>query len=72
LRNNREFIQSESISYLSSSWDGFEYSESTCRRDVGHIIDAVSTDLLYGGTQRSKIAGEYYYKYPSTATTTQL
>ena len=72
LRSNREFIQSESISYLSSSWAGFEYSESTCRRDVGHIIDAVSTDLLYGGTQRSKIAGEYYYKYPSSATTTQL
>jgi exosome complex RNA-binding protein Rrp4 len=72
LRSNREFIQSESISYLSSSWEGFDYVESTCRRDVGHIIDAVSTDLLYGGTQRSKIAGEYYYKYPSTATTTQL
>ena len=72
LRSNREFIQSESISYLSSSWEGFDYVEATCRRDVGHIIDAVSTDLLYGGTQRSKIAGEYYYKYPSTATTTQL
>ena len=72
LRNNREFIQSESISYLSSSWEGFDYVEATCRRDVGHIIDAVATDLLYGGTQRSKIAGEYYYKYPSEATTTQL
>ena len=72
LRNNRGFIQSESISYLSSSWEGFDFVEATCARDVGHIIDAVSTDLLYGGSQRSKIAGEYYYKYPSTATTTQL
>ena len=72
MRSNREFIQSESISYLSSSWEGFDFVEATCARDVGHIIDAVSTDLLYGGSQRSKIAGEYYYKYPSTATTTQL
>jgi len=72
IRGNREFIQSESISYLSSSWDGFDYVEATCRRDVGHIVDAVATDLLYGGNQRSKIAGEYYYKYPSSATSTQL
>jgi len=72
IRNNREFIQSESISYLSSSWEGFEYVEATCRRDVGHIVDAVATDLLYGGNQRSKIAGEFYYKYPSSATSTQL
>ena len=72
IRNNREFIQSESISYLSSSWEGFDYEEATCRRDVGHIVDAVATDLLYGGNQRSKIAGEFYYKYPSSATSTQL
>ena len=72
IRNNREFIQSESIAYLSSSWEGFDYVEATCRRDVGHILDAVATDLLYGGNQRSKIAGEYYYKYPSSATSTQL
>ena len=72
IRNNREFIQSESISYLSSSWEGFEYNQLSCSRDVGHIVDAVATDLLYGGNQRSKIAGEFYYLYPSDATTTQL
>ena len=72
LRSNREFIQSESIAYLSSSWEGFEYSESVCRRDVGYIVDAVATDLLYGGNQRSKIAGEFYYKFPSSATSAQL
>jgi hypothetical protein len=72
IRNNREFIQSESISYLSSSWEGFEYNQLSCSRDVGHIVDAVATDLLYGGNQRSKIAGEFYYKYPSSATSTQL
>jgi hypothetical protein len=72
MRNNKSFIQSETIAYVSSSWVGFEYAENVCKRDVGHIIDAVSTDLLYGGNERSAIAGEYYYKYPSSATNTQL
>ena len=72
LRGNRTLIQSESISYLSSSWDGFGYNQDVCARDVGHIVDAVATDLLYGGNQRSKIAGEFYYLYPSNATTSEL
>jgi hypothetical protein len=72
LRDNLQFIQSESISFISSSWDGFLYSQSICMRDIGHIVDAVSTDLLYGGNERSVIAGDYYFRYPSTATTLQL
>jgi hypothetical protein len=70
LTNNKKFIQSESIAYLSSSWsgdDGFSYNETTCKRDIGYIIDAVRTDLLYGGNERSSKAGEYYYLYPSAA-----
>jgi hypothetical protein len=72
IRGNKHFIQSESIAYLSSSWEGFEYNQETCKRDVGYIVDAVATDLLYGGNQRSKIAGEFYYKFPSNATTSEL
>jgi len=70
LIDNKKFIQSESIAYLSSSWsgdDGFYYNETTCKRDIGYIIDAVRTDLLYGGNERSSKAGEYYYLYPSAA-----
>ena len=72
IRNNREFIKEETISYLSSSWSTFDYNEVTCKRDVGHIIDAVSTDLLYGGNERSLNAGVFYYQYPSEATSSQL
>ena len=68
IRKNREFVKSETIAYLSSSWSTFDYNESLCRRDIGHIIDAVSTDVLYGGNERSNTAGEFYYKYPSSAT----
>jgi hypothetical protein len=69
MRNNKLFIQSESVEYVDSSWVGLDYNKEKCRRDVGHLIDAVSTDLLYGGNERSAIAGEYYFKYPSEATT---
>ena len=35
LKDNLQFIQSESISFISSSWDGFLYSQSICMRDLG-------------------------------------
>ncbi len=72
LVNNKAFIQSESIAYVSSSWEGFMYDEIKCARDIGYIVDAVATDLLYGGNERSVIAGRYYYDFPSQATSTQL
>jgi hypothetical protein len=72
LRANKAFIQSESIAYLSSSWSSFGYNETTCKRDIGYIIDAVATDLLYGGNERSVVAGRYYYDFPSQATDSQL
>ena len=64
---NKEFIQNETIEFVSSSWSGFEYNEVTCKRDVGYILDAVATDLLYGGNERAITAGKYYYDYPSAA-----
>jgi len=72
LRSNKDFIKDETIAYLSSSWSDFVYNEASCSRDIGHVINAVATDILYGGNERSVIAGNYYYKYPSSATTTQL
>ena len=71
IEQNRELVQAEVIAYISSSWVGFDYNEAKCSRDVGHILDAVSTDLRYGGNERSIVAGEYYYLYPSEATSVQ-
>jgi len=72
MRNNKSFIVSESIAFLSSSWSEFQYNQASCSRDVAYIIDAVSTDLLYGGNERSIVAGDYYYRFPSAATGSQL
>lgn len=52
--------------------DIFRYNQMSCSRDVGYILDAYATDVLYGGNQRSVTAGIFYYKYPSQATTVQL
>jgi hypothetical protein len=72
LRANSPFVQAEVISYISSSWSTASYDETKCKRDVNHIIDAVSTDVYYGGNERSRQAGFYYYKYPSQATGSQV
>ena len=72
LRKNKEFIQAETIAYMSSSWGSFDYNEAKCKRDVGYIIDNVATDLLYGGNERTRQAGIYYYLYPSQANDSQL
>ncbi len=68
LRNNRTFIQEETLQYLTSSWANFNYDKVKCRRDVGHIIDGVATDLLYGGNERTYMSADFYFKYPSKAT----
>jgi hypothetical protein len=68
LRNNRLFIQNETMAYLTASWSTFEYNKEKCKRDVGYILDGVATDILYGGNERSVMSGDFYYKYPSKAT----
>ena len=72
LVENKELIQNETIAYISSSWSTHQYNEVTCKRDVGYIIDAVATDIKWGGNERTIKAGEFYYLYPSEATGSQL
>ena len=72
LINNKSFIQNETIAYISSSWSTKEYNETTCKRDIGYILDAIATDTKWGGNERAITAGVFYYKYPSAATGSQL
>ena len=53
LLDNKELIQNETIAFVSSSWSMFNYNEASCRRDTGFIVDAVATDLRWGGNQRA-------------------
>ena len=69
LIDNKEFIQNETITFLNSAWSFFEYNKAKCRRDVGYMIDAVATDVLYGGNERAVAAASSYWtgQYGSAA-----
>ena len=68
LAANREFIRAETIAYIDRQFpQGFVYNRTTCRRDVGYIIDCVSFDLLHGGNRQSIQAGVYYFGFNSSA-----
>jgi hypothetical protein len=58
---NRDFIKSETIAYINTSYVGLVYSTATCKRDVGYIIDSVTYDLLYQGNSQSIQAAKAYY-----------
>ena len=66
LQANRTFIQTDTISWISNNHPSFVYNTSTCYRDVGLIVDAVSQDILLGGNTKTIDAGLSYWKggYP--------
>ena len=70
LQANRSYIQDEAIAYIDANLSPGSipgYDESTCRRDVGYILDSISFDLLYGGNKQSIQSGVAYYGYTGTS-----
>ena len=61
LLNNISFIQAEIISYLGSNYPNLAYSQATCKRDVGYIVQALAYDQLYGGNSMTIYAGQRYW-----------
>jgi len=63
---NSSTVAQATTTYLNTKYKGgFSYNEATCRRDVGYIVDAMSIDLLTGGTYQSINAGKSYYRNAS-------
>ena len=65
LNANRGFIQAETVAFVNETYVGqpvpsFTYDRDLCFRDVGYIVDAIATDLLYGGNEQSAAAGNAY------------
>ena len=60
---NRTFIENQTIDYINVNYPSVAntYSESTCRRDIQFIIDALEYDLTYGGNLETSIAARAYY-----------
>ena len=68
LQANKLFIQNEVIARIDYDNTEFEYDRTTCRRDVGYIIDSLSFDLLHGGNRQSITSGVYYYGFNAADT----
>jgi Major tropism determinant N-terminal domain len=61
LVRNRAFIQQETIAYINNTFGNLTYSTSTCKRDIGYVLDAISYDLMYGGNSQTNVAADAYY-----------
>jgi hypothetical protein len=58
---NVNYMAEEIVAFVTATNPGFTYSTSTCKRDVGYIIQSISFDLLYGGNRQSIQSGLSYY-----------
>lgn len=69
LTNNRQFIIDEIIAWIAyrvanniAPFVGYTYSEASCRRDTGYIIDALIYDLRYGGNEKTIFIAENFWQ----------
>ena len=62
LQVNKSFIAAEVAAYIEENFQSFTYNGSTCARDVGLIVDAISYDLVFGSNFKSIKAGMSYYR----------
>jgi hypothetical protein len=61
LLTNKSFIQQEIVAYLTINYPNLDYSRTSCKKDVGFIVDAVAYDLVYTGNWQSVTAGLAYF-----------
>ena len=61
LQNNRSYLKDEAIAYITANYPSLSYNEVKCRRDVGFIVDALTFDVLYGGTHAVHIVAQSYF-----------
>jgi hypothetical protein len=62
---NKDYIKAEAVGYVTAIYPGLlsnpTYNRTKCLRDVGHIVDAISYDIKYGGNYKSVGAGVSYW-----------
>ena len=68
LQTNKANLENAVITYITTYYPLVSYNQTTCKRDVGYIIDAISFDLTNGGNVQTVKSGIYYYGYDSSST----
>ena len=71
LKNDKQDIIDEVIFALNNEYPTFVYTEATCRRDLGLILDSIRFDVnatngTYAHNYMTRYAGLRYYENPSS------
>ena len=66
LQQNKIYLQQEVLAYITATNQGFVFDQSTCERDIGYMVDAVTFDLKYGGNRMAVQSGLGYYNNVGT------
>ena len=61
LEAEKQNIIDNTITYIGTTYGGFDYDQEVCKRDTGYLIDAVAHDLLYEGNIATLIATRAYF-----------
>ena len=62
LKDNKSFIQEETVEYINTKYPSLEYNSTLCSRDLGLLIDAISDDIKFGGNKNTVRAAKAYYR----------
>ena len=67
LQSRRSEIQSDTQYWVQKYYQAQPFTQSTCYRDAGYIVDALSWDLVLGTNFNSIISGRQYYNGTTSA-----
>ena len=67
LQARRTEIQNDSTVWVKKFFQSMNFTEATCKRDVGYIVDALSYDVLTGSNFASSKAAEAYLRATASA-----
>jgi len=62
LQNSKATLKPAVTAWIGENFPVLVYNTTTCERDVGLIIDAVSFDMLLNSNFKSIVAGQSYYR----------
>ena len=62
LQANKEFIQKETIAWISANHPGFTYNVAACERDMGIFVDLAAWDVAHGSNAGTATNSKLYFE----------
>ena len=67
LQDRKSEIQSDTVAWVKKNYQSMDFNTSTCSRDTGYIVDALSYDLVFGTNFNAITAGRSYQRATTSA-----